>query len=157
MRHFKKIDAGFTLIELMIVVAIISILAAIAIPQYQTYVAKSQVSRVMSEAGSLRTSVEYCIGNGLTPLGTGASECNPGSGPSGLLTGGNSYFGTMPLNTGVPDVLPISVPTNVTVSATLGNSATQSISGSTVTWTRAIEGSWSCTSTALPKYRPAGC
>ena len=51
---------GFTLIELMIVVAIIGILAAIAIPQYQNYISKSQVSRVMSEVGSMRTAAETC-------------------------------------------------------------------------------------------------
>ena len=57
----KQVQKGFTLIELMIVVAIIGILAAIAIPQYQNYIAKSQVSRVMSETGALRTSVETCL------------------------------------------------------------------------------------------------
>src|SRR5690554_4052014 len=62
--QMNKGQQGFTLIELMIVVAIIGILAAVAIPQYQNYIAKSQVSRVMGEVGSLRTAVETCMMNG---------------------------------------------------------------------------------------------
>jgi len=57
----KNMQKGFTLIELMIVVAIIGILAAVAIPQYQNYVAKSQVARVMGETGSLRTAINAAI------------------------------------------------------------------------------------------------
>lgn len=55
---------GFTLIELMIVVAIIAILAAVAIPQYQNYVLRAQITRAVGEVYSLRTAVEICEADG---------------------------------------------------------------------------------------------
>lgn len=60
----RQAQKGFTLIELMIVVAIIGILAAIAIPQYQDYVAKSQVSRAVSELSAYKTAVESRLNEG---------------------------------------------------------------------------------------------
>lgn len=61
----KKVQAGFTLIELMIVVAIIGILAAIAIPAYQDYTAKAQASEAFSLMDGVKTSLgEYAHENG---------------------------------------------------------------------------------------------
>lgn len=60
MKMVKKAQAGFTLIELMIVVAIIGILAAVAIPAYSDYTVKAKVANALSSAGSLKTAVALC-------------------------------------------------------------------------------------------------
>ncbi|MHB8535111.1 MAG: pilin [Sulfuricaulis sp.] len=60
----KKLQQGFTLIELMIVVAIIGILAAIAVPAYQDYTIKSRVSEAASLSGGVRTAMDVAFSEG---------------------------------------------------------------------------------------------
>lgn len=142
-------QAGFTLIELMIVVAIIGILAAIAIPQYQNYVARSQVSRVMAETGQLRTAVETCLLSGQAAEG----ECFVGTVTSDLIS-----------SLQVESVAVTGDGTNgaaltekTSVMATFESTASGDLPGKTLTWTRGENGNWSCETTADVKYTPAGC
>ncbi|MGP4862725.1 pilin [Psychrobacter sp. T6-5] len=139
---------GFTLIELMIVVAIIGILAAIAIPQYQNYIAKSQVSRVMSEVGSMRTAAETCLNEGKA-----AGDCQFGWTGSNLL--GAEGDGTS-LQTGLTATFG-GQGEDSTLSATFGDSAATAITGKNLTWKRTGNGAWTCSTTVDAKYAPSGC
>lgn len=145
----KNAQKGFTLIELMIVVAIIAILAAIAIPQYQTYVVRSQVTRAIGEAGDMKVAVEDCINAGATAFGSPAS-CVDTSTSSDLLAGGH------PVVSGFTPPL--------TITATFGTGtaghANTALSGASVVWSRNTSGAWTCSSVAhnvAAKYAPASC
>jgi len=70
-----KKQGGFTLIELMIVVAIIGILAAIAVPQYQTYTKKAKFSEVVQATQPYKLGVELCYQNNNNTL----TNCKPGT------------------------------------------------------------------------------
>lgn len=154
----SKLIKGFTLIELMIVVAIIGILAAIAIPQYQLYVSRSQAARGMAEAGDLKSAIEACINENRMTLGIAAGDCDPGPTGSSILSGGVQYGAAIAADVGVPQIT--LDPAATTIIATFGNSAvgTLTVAGAdSITWRRDSAGSWSCTSTIPTEYRPRGC
>jgi type IV pilus assembly protein PilA len=153
-----QMQKGFTLIELMIVVAIIGILAAIAIPQYQTYVGKSQVQRAVAESGAIKTAIETCILEGKLTVGVAAGNCDPQATGSSILVGA-TQGNAIPAGTGVPQV---TIPATglATIVATFGNKAAVALTSGpgTVTWTRDANGSWSCQAAAIDtKYTATGC
>ena len=140
---------GFTLIELMIVVAIIGILAAIAIPQYQNYIAKSQVSRVMGETSSLKTAVETCVLEGKVA----ATACDLGWTKSNLLLGAPATQTTG--QTGL--VVTTDTTGAAVITANFGASAATALTGANLVWNRSTSGTWTCTTTVDAKYKPTGC
>jgi type IV pilus assembly protein PilA len=166
----RKLQKGFTLIELMIVVAIVGILAAVGIPTYQDYIAKSQVARAMSEAGSLKAIIDNCLNNNKTALPTAnpvadATQCSFADARPSTLFNGAAVGDAPSLGTVIAGYPVVSgITTTATIVATFGNSAATAIkpsgtplTGGTLTWTREGSGVWRCSTTVAMKFKPVGC
>lgn len=130
-----KKQSGFTLIELMIVVAIIGILAAIALPAYQTYTNKAKFSEVVVATGGVKTSVEIC---GQTKVAAAASFAN-----GCAVAGTNGVTSVATGSTYVATVEPSATGNDVLITATATgelNAETYTLTGTLtndgqVTWT----------------------
>ena len=167
MKMTRRLQKGFTLIEIMIVVAIIGILSAVALPAYQDYIARSQVARVVGETATLKVKIDTCLAEGRNALGTNItstvcslSDLRPSSIITGAVPGGSDAPGLAnPAISGYPAITLGTTTANTTIVATFGHGATQALTSSAqnVTWTRTPAGLWTCTTNVLMKFRPRGC
>lgn len=142
----NRAQQGFTLIELMIVVAIIGILAAIAIPAYQDYTVRAKVSEVMVVGSAAKTTTsEYYLSAGAMPANTNQAGINTSAGQSDYLSA--IAFAT-------------SGPNSATITYTLTNLVTGA-DGTTIVFegTGNQDGvKWTCNGGNAPaKYLPANC
>ena len=130
-----KMQKGFTLIELMIVVAIIAILAAIALPAYQNYVARSQVTAGLADIRGGVTAFEELVQRGSALAVTTARLGLRNTTTRCAIATTNGETGS--------------------IQCTLvGNPR---VSGKTVTLTRTTGGAFNCTTTVDADFRPTGC
>lgn len=141
-------NAGFTLIELMIVVAIIGILAALAIPSYQGYIVKTQMNRAVGELSAYKAPFEERAGSG-----GNVTNNDIGYNPSNLTTGNQAT------NIGL-----LNADGSGQLEVTLGGNAHPYLTGLVLRFDRDTAGKWECVvdttavaSTWKPSYLPAGC
>ncbi len=137
----KKQQSGFTLIELMIVVAIIGILASIAMPAYQDYIGRAQASESMVLIDGARTVVEEHVSQ------TGSFDDNLAT--LGVRTAGEyGDLTTANRSTSAGDIV---------YTFDGGNSNLTANGENTVTMSRDTDGNWSCASTIPAKFAPKKC
>ncbi|MGL4980183.1 MAG: pilin, partial [Plesiomonas sp.] len=130
----NKMKQGFTLIELMIVVAVIGVLAAIAIPKYQDYVKKSELGAALASISALKTGIESYIAD----------------------------KGAFPPNSVVSEIGATGAPTGFTISLTPGTSEAGYVkaakgSAPAIGLVRDSQGIWTCKAEAVSAIIPRGC
>src|ERR1700694_1591809 len=138
----KRVQQGFTLIELMIVVAIVGILAAIALPAYQDYTIRARVSEALATAGACKTQIaEYMASRGALPANLSESGCSDV--PSKYALAPIVGAGVITMTTSGAAELGLAANTTFKLTPVL--------SGTNIT-------EWSCTAGTIPaKFIPASC
>lgn len=134
----KSLQTGFTLIELMIVVAIIGILGAVAAVAYQDYIVKSQAGGALAELTTLRMEYEIVWNEGKTPSLTATDEGYIGP------IGAKSTYCTYTM-------------TSEQITCTTKNGFSGKFNNKKIILSRSSGSVWACSSDLEPRYKPGNC